>query len=61
MPPKWSYAEALANITTPPKVQLTLKDTWLNETSLVAPLTYEEQWNVLTSAQRETAQENVFG
>ncbi|RWQ95331.1 hypothetical protein C8Q69DRAFT_492174 [Paecilomyces variotii] len=61
VPPKWSYTEALANITSPPTIQLTPEDTWLNDTSLVSPLVYEEQWNVLTSVQRETAQENAYG
>lgn len=61
VPPKLSYTEALANITSPPTIQLTPEDTWLNDTSLVSPLVYEEQWNVLTSVQRETAKKNAYG
>lgn len=61
VPPKWSYAESLGKIPTPPKAQLTPDDTWLNETSLVPPLVYEEQWNILTSVQDETVHENTYG
>ncbi|KAH8811243.1 ferric reductase like transmembrane component-domain-containing protein [Xylogone sp. PMI_703] len=45
----------------PPTIQLTPTDTWLNDTSLVSPLVYQEQWNVLTSVQRETVHENAYG
>lgn len=62
VPPKWSYSESLANVSaSPPTTVLDAMATWLNATSLVNPLVYEEQWNILTSVQRETAQENVFG
>lgn len=61
VPPKWSYSEALANIASPPTNQLTPTDTWLNETSIVSALVYQEQWNVLTSVQRETVHENAYG
>ncbi|OCL07257.1 hypothetical protein AOQ84DRAFT_377858 [Glonium stellatum] len=61
VPPKWSYAEALANVTTPPTKQLVANDTDLNTTSLVAPDVYQAQWNVLTSVQRETTIENSYG
>lgn len=60
-PPKWSYSDTLRTISKPPTIQLTPQDTWLNDTSLVPPLVYQEQWNVLTSVQRETAQENAYG
>jgi hypothetical protein len=59
--PKWSYSEALANITTPPTYVLPANATDLNFTSLVNPLFYLEQWNVLTAVQIETATENRFG
>ena len=59
--PKWSYSEALANTHNAPTIQLTPKDKWLNDTSLVAPLVYQEQWNVLTGVQRETVHENTYG
>jgi hypothetical protein len=62
IPPKWSYSEALANVSaSPPTTVLDPTATWLNTTSLVNPLVYIKQWNILTSVQRETAQENVFG
>ncbi|KAF2791559.1 hypothetical protein K505DRAFT_419063 [Melanomma pulvis-pyrius CBS 109.77] len=62
VPPKWSYSESLANVSaSPPTTVLDAKDTSLNVTSLVNPLIYFKQWNILTSVQRETAQENVFG
>ncbi|CAK7229863.1 hypothetical protein SCUCBS95973_007377 [Sporothrix curviconia] len=34
---------------------------WLKTTSLVAPLTYAEQWNVLVAVQQETTKENTYG
>ncbi|KAE8454198.1 hypothetical protein EG329_005123 [Mollisiaceae sp. DMI_Dod_QoI] len=61
VPPKWSYAEALETLTQPPTKQLTAADTDLNTTSLVAPDVYQQQWNVLTSVQRETKTENGYG
>ena len=61
VPPKWSCSETLANIPNPPTVQLTPADKSLNDTSLVPPLVYLEQWNVLTAVQRETVLENTYG
>ena len=61
VPPKWSYSDALANVPSPPTVQLTPTDTSLNDTSLVPPLIYRKQWNVLTAVQRETVTENTYG
>lgn len=61
VPPKWSYSDTLLNIPNPPTIQLTPSDKWLNDTSLVSPLVYQEQWNVLTSVQRETVHENAYG
>lgn len=59
--PKWSYAEALANITEPPTTQLSADDMDLVATSIVSPDVYLKQWNVLTSIQRETSVENAYG
>ncbi|KAK6538170.1 hypothetical protein TWF694_011052 [Orbilia ellipsospora] len=61
VPPKWSYAEALAQITEPPTFQLLPTDMDLNTTALVPPLVYRKQWNVLTMIQRETTVENTYG
>ncbi|KAL6718738.1 hypothetical protein ACLMJK_002972 [Lecanora helva] len=61
VPPKWSYAEALANVPSPPTIQLSPEATSLNDTSLVSPRVYQQQWNVLTSVQRETVLENTYG
>jgi hypothetical protein len=60
-PPKWSYTEALANVTTPPTAQLNATSIYLNITSLVSPSVYLAQWNILTNTQRETANENTYG
>ncbi|KAF2673998.1 hypothetical protein BT63DRAFT_461654 [Microthyrium microscopicum] len=60
--PNWSFSQSLANISSnPPTTVLDPKAIWLNSTSLINPTVYLSQWNVLTSVQRETAQENVFG
>lgn len=61
VPAKWSYSEALANIPSPPTIEITPEDMVLNDTSLVSPLVYQEQWNILTGVQRETVQENAYG
>ena len=60
-PPKWSYNEALANVTTPPTVQLNATSQYLNTISLVSPSVYLAQWNILTNTQRETVNENTYG
>lgn len=59
--PKWSYAEALAQVEGKPTVQLTRADTDLNVTSLVSPDVYKAQYNVLYSIQREITVENGYG
>ena len=61
VPAKWSSAEALANVASPPTTQLSANATELNATSLVNPDVYLEQWNVLTSVQQETTRENAYG
>jgi hypothetical protein len=57
--PTWSYTEVLANITQPLTVQLSADTTVLN--TIVSPYVYQQQWNVLTSVQRETTLENAYG
>jgi hypothetical protein len=59
--PKWSYAEALAQVEGKPTVQLTRANTDLNVTSLVSPDVYKAQYNVLYSIQREITVENGYG
>ncbi|KAH8725772.1 ferric reductase like transmembrane component-domain-containing protein [Phaeosphaeriaceae sp. PMI808] len=59
--PKWSYAEALAEVKSKPTFQLRRGDTELNATALVSPETYKAQWNVLFSIQREITVENGYG
>ncbi len=62
VPPKWSYAIALANVSPqPPAHQLKADATTLNATSLVSPDVYITQWNVLTAVQEEGAKENAYG
>jgi hypothetical protein len=61
VPAKWSYAEALAQLPSPPNVTLASNATWLNQTSLVSPITYTAQYNVLFGVQRETSFENLSG
>ena len=61
VPAKWSYAEALANVPSPPTNQLTTDDMWLNTTSLVPQETYLAQWNILTRVQGESTTENKYG
>lgn len=61
VPAKWTYAEALAQVTTPPTTQLDAMDTSLNVTSLAPPSVYEAQYNVLYSTTRESTVENGFG
>ncbi len=60
-PAKWTYAEVLAHVKTPPTVQLDATDTALNATSLVPPDSYEAQYNVLYSTQREGTVTNSLG
>ncbi len=62
VPPKWSYAMALANVNPqPPTNHLAATATELNVTSLVSPDVYLEQWNVLTAVQEEGTTENAYG
>lgn len=61
VPAKWTYGEALAQVDTPPTVQLDAMDTSLNTTSLAAPDVYEPQYNVLSSIHREGTVENAYG
>ncbi|CAK7215173.1 hypothetical protein SBRCBS47491_002393 [Sporothrix bragantina] len=67
--PKWTYAQALvqaqaaaANASSFGGLPTLDADAmWLNTTSLVSPLTYTEQWNVLVAVQQETTKENTYG
>ena len=61
VPAKWTYGEALAQVTKPPTFQLSSTDTVLNTTALVAPEIYTEQYNVLYGVQREGTVENGYG
>jgi hypothetical protein len=61
VPPKWSYAEALAEVDGKPTVQLSRDDMDLNATALVSPEVYTAQYNVLYSVQREITVENGYG
>lgn len=61
IPPKWTYEQALAHAdTSPPMYQLTSNDTSLNTTSIVNPMTYLTQWNVLSAVYRESALESAY-
>jgi hypothetical protein len=60
VPAKWSYAEALVQVTSTPNVTLIANAAWLNYASLVNPLVYKEQYNVLYAIQRETTHENTY-
>ena len=59
--PKWTYAEALAQVHSTPSVELDAGAQWLNDTSLVSEEVYQKQWNVLVAVNEETAKENLFG
>lgn len=61
VPAKWTYAEALAHVSTAPTFQLLPTDTMLNQTSLVPPETYLSQLNVLSGVQGEGVRENGYG
>lgn len=62
VPPKWSYAEALAQVDPqPPAYQLLPTDDMLNVTSLVAPSVYLAQWNVLGAVNWESELESRYG
>jgi hypothetical protein len=61
VPAKWSYSEALAQLSSQPTVMLAANATWLNQTSLVNSATYTAQYNVLYAVQRETSFENLSG
>lgn len=61
VPAKWTYGEALGHVTEAPTLHLGATDTVLNDTSLVPPSIYQEQYNVLYGVQREGTVENAFG
>ncbi|KAK0751388.1 ferric reductase-like transmembrane component [Schizothecium vesticola] len=58
---KWSYPAALEQVSPqPPTYQLVADDTDLNRTSLVVPVRYLAQWNVLGGVAREGLVESNF-
>ncbi|KAK0609455.1 ferric reductase-like transmembrane component [Immersiella caudata] len=57
---KWAYSVALANVETRPTYEMTSDDTDLNQTSLVNPMSYLAQWNVLGNVAREGKVESDF-
>ncbi|KAK4152989.1 hypothetical protein C8A00DRAFT_34320, partial [Chaetomidium leptoderma] len=61
VPAKWSYAETLTHINTPPTFLLAATDHDLNQTSLVNEQVYTMRWNVLTGVQEEVTRENGMG
>lgn len=61
VPAKWSYGEALAQVTEPPTFQLSPTDTILNKTALVAPSIYLSQYHILYDVEREGILENGYG
>lgn len=61
VPAKWSFAEALFQVSSPPTMTLAPNAIWLNQTSIVNPKTYAAQYNVLFGVQRETSFENLAG
>lgn len=60
--PKWTYSEALAEVhPRPPKYQITSTDMSLNVISVVNPMTYLMQWNVLGNVLNEENLESTYG
>lgn len=61
IPPKWTYEQALTHANpSPPTYQLTSNDTSLNTTSIVNPVIYLAQWNVLSAVYRESTLESTY-
>jgi hypothetical protein len=61
IPAKWTYGQALTEVTKPPTFQLNAQDTGLNATALVSPDVWQAQYNVLYSTQREGTLINKYG
>lgn len=61
VPAKWTYGQALAQVTEEPTVQLTMTDTLLNTTSLVPLHKWHAQYNVLYSTQAQGTLMNKYG
>jgi hypothetical protein len=60
IPPKWTYEQALTHASpSPPTYQINSKLS-LTVTSIVNPVTYLAQWNVLSAAYRESALESTY-
>lgn len=63
VPPKWSFSQAVANVTEPPQRELgadTESET-LNFTTLVNEEAYMSQYNAMFAVQRETVVESSYG
>ncbi|KAK4461312.1 ferric reductase-like transmembrane component [Cladorrhinum samala] len=58
---KWTYSTALDHVDPrPPASQLNDSHTYLNDTSIVSPVAYLKQWNVLGMVARENRVESKF-
>jgi hypothetical protein len=60
--PKWTYEQALTHASpSPPTYQYeTSKDSYLRNTSIVNPVRYLAEWDVLSAAYRESALESTY-
>lgn len=61
VPAKWTYGQALAQVTEEPTLQLTATDTLLNTTALVPLHKWRAQYNVLYSTQEQGTLMNKYG
>ena len=58
---KWTYAEALFNISQPPTNQISEIDKMLNSAALVNAEDYQAQFNAMKSVERESIVESAYG
>ena len=63
VPPKWSFSQAVANVSEPPERELgaDADSEMLNFTALVNAELYTSQYNAMWAVQRETVLENSYG
>ena len=61
VPAKWTYGQALAQVTEEPTMHLKMTDTLLNTTSLVPLHKWHAQYNVLYSTQAQGTLMNKYG
>lgn len=63
VPPRWSFSQAVANVTEPPGRELgaDAESEMLNFTALVNAEAYTLQYNAMFAVQRETVLENSYG